>query len=106
MHSKSSRRQFVIGTKKGIMYSRLNPNSPGGGRNGEWYTDVAAVVLEAKPKNLDDAVMALQEKVLEDIMHASGIMHGRIVKTLTQVNDIWFVADDAFEYTIEKLVNC
>lgn len=94
-------REFVIGTKKGTQYSRLNRYSPGGGRNEEWYTDIADVMLESHPKDAQDAIIEIKKKVLEDLLHSHGIVHGRIVPNLTRVNDIWFVNDNEFE----KIVN-
>lgn len=96
-------REFVIGTKKGIQYSKLNPYSPGGGRDEEWYTDIADVMLESHPKGAQDAIIEIKKKVLEDILHSHGIVHGRIVPTLTRVNDIWFVNDNEFEKMINSL---
>ena len=96
-------RLFVIGTEQGILYSKLNPYSPGGGRNGEWYTDIKAVVMEIHPKNADEAIMEVKKKILEDLLHAYGLVHGRIVSGLTQVNDIWFVQDDVFGNIIDAL---
>lgn len=96
-------RQFVIGTPRGIFYSRLNPYSPGGGRNEEWYTDIRAVIIETRPKKTHDAIKEIKKKILEDLLHAYGIVHGRIVSNLTQVNDIWFVNNDVFENTVAIL---
>ena len=94
-------REFVIGTQKGIQYSQLNPYSPGGGRNEEWYTDIADVMLESHPKDARETIIEVKKKVLEDLLHAYGIVHGRIVPNLTKVIDIWFVNDD----DLEKMVN-
>jgi len=96
-------REFVIGTKKGIQYSILNRYSPGGGRNEEWYTDIADVMLESHPKDAQNAMIEINKKVLEDLLHSYGIVHGRIVPNLTRVNDIWFVNDEKFEKMINSL---
>ena len=96
-------REFVIGTQKGIQYSKLNPYSPGGGRNEEWYTDIADAALESRPNDTQDAIIEIKKKVLEDLLHAYGIVHGRIVPNLTKVNDIWFVNDEDFEDIVNLL---